>query len=347
MLSQPKALHIAITADPEIPVPPIEYGGIERIVDMLVRGLVMNGHHVTLFAHRDSAVPCELAAYPRTHSRGWGNVVRNALHVSSTIIKGHYDVVHSFGRLAYLAPLLPLRIPKVMAYQRAITLRNVVWGNRLSRSLYFTGVSEYITHPLNKKGRWRVVYNGAAISAYKPTSRVNANAPLVYLGRIEEFKGPHLAIEVARRSNRRLVLAGNIPDEPKHHKYFDDKIRPHLNGMIRYVGSVDDRQKEYLLQTSAAALMPLIGEDAFPVVIGEALACGTPVIAFNRGPFPEAVEEGVNGFLCDDIDEMVEAVNRISEIDRTECRRVMEERFSDRAIVSSYEKLYHEITGAR
>src|SRR5574341_580844 len=115
----PRPLRLAVTADPQIPVPPNLYGGIERIVDMLVRGLVDRGHDVTLFAHPDSNVPCELQPYPGLNIHSKRDLLRNMWHVSSKIMPRNYDVVHSFGRLAYLLPLLPLRIPKLMSYQRA------------------------------------------------------------------------------------------------------------------------------------------------------------------------------------------------------------------------------------
>ena len=122
-------LRLAITVDPEIPVPPRLYGGIERIVDMLVRGLVQRGHAVTLFAHPDSHVPCRLLPYPRLHSRRTSDTLANMRHVSSAIARGGFDLVHSFARLAYLTPLLPRPIPKIMSYGRAVAPSSVRLGD--------------------------------------------------------------------------------------------------------------------------------------------------------------------------------------------------------------------------
>jgi glycosyltransferase involved in cell wall biosynthesis len=341
-------LRIAITVDPEIPVPPVLYGGIERIVDMLVRGLVHRGHEVTLFANPESQVPCRLLPYPRLRSQSKTDTLANMWHVSSAILRGSFDVVHSFARLAYLAPLLPRAIPKIMSYGRCITSRSISLGNLLSLgSLHFTGCSEYLIQRWFGRSNFHVIYNGVPLSC-SPTDRVNVDAPLAFLGRLEHFKGPHVAIEVAQRTGRQLVIAGNVPSGAVHKKYFDEYIRPHVDGkQIEYIGPVNDEQKNDLLPRSAALLFPLLGEEAFGIVMAEALACGTPVIAFKRGPTPEIVQHGVNGFVCGSVEEMVAAVGRLPEIDRRDCRRIAEEKFSDRVIVEAYERLYREVVKGR
>lgn len=340
-----RPLRIAITVDPEIAVPPKLYGGIERIVDMLVQGLVARGHDVTLFAHADSTVPCKLEPYPGFKSRAKSDLLRNMWRVSSKTILEKYDIVHSFARLAYLLPLLPLRIPKIMSYQRAITPRSVMWGNRLARgTLHFSGCSHQMTKPFTSNGNWHVVYNGAPLQKYEFKNRLAEDAPLIYLGRVEELKGAHLAIEVAQKSGRKLIIAGNIPEGDSQQKYFQERIAPHLDGQrIQYVGPVDDVQKNELLGSAAAFLMPILLEEAFGIVMAEALACGTPVIALNRGSVPEVVQHGVNGFVCTSVEEMVESVNRINEIDRYNCRLDMEKRFSDAVMVNGYEELYSKL----
>lgn len=341
-------LRIAITVDPEIPVPPKLYGGIERIVDMLVRGLVRGGHDVTLFAHPDSNVPCRLEPYPGRRSQYWADLLCNMWHVSSKVLRQRYDIVHSFARLAYLLPILPVRIPKLMSYQRAITPRRPDWAQRLAReTLHFSGCSRHIISRYEGQSNWHVVYNGVPTTTYLFQAKVREDAPLMFLGRLEDYKGAHLAIEVALRSGRSLVIAGQVPDGAKHRTYFQDKIAPHIDGkMIRYAGPVDDDQKNALLGGAAALVMPILWDEPFGIVMAEALACGTPVIGFNRGSVPEVVRHGVNGFVCGTVDEMVDAVKRIKEINRDECRRIMEEKFSDRAIVDEYEKLYRRIIGS-
>jgi glycosyltransferase involved in cell wall biosynthesis len=342
-----RLLHIAITVDPEIPVPPKHYGGIERMVDMLVRGLVGSGHQVTLFAHPDSDVPCRLVPYYCLQSQSKSATLRNMRRVSAHVLRLKPDVVHSFARLAYLMPILPLSIPKLMSYQREISARSVGLSTRLSRgTLHFAGCSEQLIKRFANQENWHAVYNGAPIDVYEFQSTVRDDAPLVFLGRVQEIKGAHLAIEVAKRSGRPLVIAGNVPeDNPAHQKYFDEQIQPHLDGkQIQYIGPVNDDEKNQLLGRAAAFLMPILWEEPFGIVMAEALACGAPVIGLRRGSVPEVVQNGVNGFVCDTVDEMVAAVDRINELDRAECRRIMEEKFSDRAMVYAYESLYFSMT---
>ena len=343
------SFRIAITADPEVPVPPKLYGGIERMVNMLVCGLVERGHSVTLFAHPDSDVPCELQPYPGQNSRSKSDLFENMWHVSSKILRGRYHLVHSFGRLAYLLPIIPLSIPKVMSYQRAITPRSVVWGKRLARgSLHFTGCSRCIIGPFAGNANWDVVFNGVPTNIYHFRDKVDENAPLVFLGRVEEIKGAHLAVEVALRSSHKLIIAGNVPEEAKHRALFEEKIAPHIDGeRIQYVGPVSDSQKNELLRQAAALLMPVLWEEPFGIVMAEALACGTPVIGLKRGSVPEVVQNGMNGFVCETVEEMAAAVGRIKEIDRRACRQIMEEKFSDHAVVDAYEDLYERLVHHR
>jgi glycosyltransferase involved in cell wall biosynthesis len=346
-----KRLRLAITADPEIPVPPTLYGGIERVVDMLVRGLIARQHEVTLFAHPHSVVPCRLIAYAATSVDSKLSCLRNALLVSSKIVRERFHVVHSFGRLAYMLPLLPTSVPKLMSYQREVTGRNVIWSSRLSRgTLHFTGCSHQLMSRFLDRDNCHVVYNGVPKETYKFRPSVAEDAPLVFLGRVEKIKGPHLAIDVALRAGRRLVIAGNVPDGEAHHTFFDRCLAPHIDGdKVRYLGPVDDAAKNTLLGQAAAFLMPILWNEPFGIVMAEALACGTPVVALNRGAVPEVVRHQVNGFVCDSLDEMVRAVARIGEIDRSQCRRIMEQQFSDAAVLDAYERLYYELAacGAR
>ncbi len=341
-------LRIAITVDPEIPVPPVLYGGIERIVDMLLRGLVQRGHDVTLFANPDSHVPCHLVSYPRLRSQSKIDTLANMWRVSQVIQRGHFDLVHSFARLAYLTPLLPLRIPKIMSYQRGPSPRSVRLGNLLAHgTLSFTGCSAHLIRRWQSNDHFHVVYNGVPLQTYQWTARIEPDAPLVYLGRVEEIKGVHLAIEVARRSGCRLVIAGNVPEADHHRRYFTEQVQPHIDGKaVEYIGAVDDSAKNELLRRSAALLMPLLWEEPFGIVMAEALACGTPVIGLRRGSLSEIVQHGVNGFVCDSVEQMVSAVGCLSQINRRDCRHIAEERFSDRVIVEAYERLYRRLVSA-
>jgi len=171
---------------------------------------------------------------------------------------------------------------------------------------------------------------------------VNPNtAPLVFLGRLERCKGAHAAIEVARRLNRQLIIAGNVSTLPEEREYYHAEIEPAIDdSLVSYVGPVDDRQKDALLGRAAALLLPIEWEEPFPVVLPEGLLCGTPVVAFRRGGVPEGIDHGRTGFVCDTVDDMTLAISRLGEIDRAACRAEGERRFSTEAIVNDYEQLY-------
>ena len=338
-------LRIALTVDPYHPVPPAFYGGIERVVATLAQGLLARGHEVTLWAAPGSTIPCPTIAYGRPPHQRPQDRLGELFQVMSTLTpraKG-FDLVHSFGRLAALLPLLPRRrLPTVQSYQRAIARRSVVLGHRLAgRSLVFTACSTSCRRPVSDVGQWETIYNCVPLEVYTCRPTVDPDAPLVFLGRLERIKGAHTAIAVARRSGRRLVLAGNVVDEPEAKRYFETKIRPHLgDDRVRYIGPVDDARKNRLLGEAAALLMPIEWEEPFGIVMAEALACGTPVIGLRRGAVPEVVADGTTGFVCDTVAEMALAVGRLGRLERRACRARCAALFSGSVIVGAYEDLY-------
>lgn len=341
------ALNIALTADPELAVPPRFYGGIERIVDMLGCGLVARGHRITVFAHRDSTSAGRLVPWPGTSSLSKTNSVRNAMTLARAVATERFDLVHSFSRIAYLTPVLPLGLPKLMTYQRAISPRTVRLGWHLSRgTLDFTTISHWMMKPVQNIGRWTMIPNGVPLETYSFRSSVAPDAPLVFLGRIEEIKGPHLAIEIARRAGRRFIIAGNIPDEKR--AWVEAHVLPQVDGdRVRYVGSVDDSQKNALLGEAAALLMPILWDEPFGIVMIEAMACGTPVLGMPRGAVPEIVQHGLTGFVERDIDGLAASVAHLSELDRAACRTRVEALYSDKVMVDAYEALYRNLVAQR
>jgi len=336
-------IRIALTADPELPVPPVHYGGIERIVDMLAHSLVARGHDVTVFANRRSQTAGTLVAWPGLSSRSAADTTRNALALTSRVAVGRFDLVHSFSRVAYMAPILPFSIPKLMSYQRAVARRSVRTGEVLSRgTLWFSAISRQMMEGVSDIGTWRLVFNGVPLASYDFRADPGPGAPLVFLGRIEEIKGPHLAIEIARRAALPLIIAGNVPTE--HRAWFESNIAPHIDGeRVRYVGPVDDAAKNALLGSARALLMPILWEEPFGIVMAEGMACGTPVLGLARGAVPEVVEDGISGFVADTIDGLVDAVKKIDRIDRAACRARVERLFSDDAVTEGYLAVYREM----
>jgi glycosyltransferase involved in cell wall biosynthesis len=230
---------------------------------------------------------------------------------------------------------------------RPVDAENMVLARRLGeRRLHYTAVSAAIRDTgAPGGGEWSVIYNCAPVEQF--SFRVDADpatAPLVFLGRLERCKGAHTAIAVAKQLGRRLVIAGNVSSLPNERKYFHEEIEPKLDAeLVSYIGPVDNAAKNRLLGSAAALLLPIEWEEPFPVVLPEALLCGTPVIAFRRGGVPEGIDHGRTGFLCDTEEEMVAAVQQLSRIDRGVCRAEGVRRFGDDAILAEYERLYYRL----
>jgi glycosyltransferase involved in cell wall biosynthesis len=344
-------MKILLTADAELPVPPENYGGIERIVDLLVREFESGGHVVALVAHPDSTSPAsQCYGWPgRTSTRRWDSAI-NSLALRRAVADFNPDVIHSFSRLLWLAPLAADRRPKVMSYQREPAGRTVAWSRRLHRGrLRFTGCSEYICRNgrMRGGGDWTAIPNCVDMKAYDFVATIPDDAPLVFLSRIEPIKGAHIAIEVAKRSGRRLLIAGNHADVGPLGDYWREHILPEVgrNG-IEYVGVVNDRQKNELLGRAAALIVPIQWNEPFGIVFVEALACGTPVITCPRGATPEIIENGVHGFLVKDVEQGLAAVKRLSTIDRGRCRMRVERDFSSSGAAFAYCELYQQMFNA-
>ena len=335
-------MRILISADPMIPVPPRLYGGIERVIHGLVGELRARGHVVGLVAHAESTTQTDAFYSWPSDQPGGADGVRNAVRLRAAVGEFRPDVVHSFSRLLYLLPLLDAGVPRVMSYQREPTGRTIRWSQRLAGPrLAFTGCSAHIAAQGRARGGgdWHAIPNFVDTAALRFAPAVAPDAPLVFLSRVERIKGAHAAIRVARATGRRLIIAGNRDAE--HDGYWRDEIAPHLGrDGIEYVGPVDDVQKNALLGSAAAMLVPIEWDEPFGIVFAEALACGTPVISCPRGALPEIVREGVDGFLATDLDGLVRAVRRLPEIDRRRCRERAESTYSTAAVTSQYEALY-------
>jgi len=348
-----RKLRIVVTVDPYIPVPPLMYGGIERVVEFVVNGLAERGHTVTLYAHPESQCKVELVPYGvPPHFSKWARS-QELCQLGSKLVRTlrHVDAILSWGRLAALLPALPnRRVAKVQRYCRDfVPWRSVRIATALAgSSIVFAGASSsvYRNRPKGDRyGRWVAVHDGVVVSRYTYVPEVPTDAPLVFLGRLERIKGVHNAIEIAKRSGRRLLIAGNKVTTGPDGAYFDEAIAPHLDGdQIRYIGPVDDTAKNELLGNCIALLMPIEWEEPFGIVMAEAMACGTPVIAFDRGSVPEVVRDGINGFRCEGIESAVASVSKLNRIDREAVRADCEARFSSEVITNTYESLIIEIT---
>ena len=336
-------MKILLTCDPEIPVPPGLYGGIERIVDVLVNGCVAEGHDVTLCANPASQAPCRLVGWKGNRSQGVASTIKNTLQLTQLVYKERFDIVHSYSRLAYMMAIMPFNISKIMSYQREPSVKQVSKAVLLSKkgSIIFTGCSNYISDKIRPYAEAYTIFNCVPIDKYTGTLSIEADAPLIFLGRLEEIKGAHIAIEVAQKTGKRLMIAGNIPQGKN--EYFEQQIKPHLNERITYIGPIDDVQKNDILGKALAFLMPIQWNEPFGIVMAEAMACGTPVIGLAHGSVPEVVEDGVSGFVCTTTEEMIEAVGKVHTLDRKKIRQIAEEKYSNTKVTGDYLSLYETI----
>lgn len=340
-------LRILIMADPEIPVPPTHYGGIERIVDFLARGLLSEGHDVHLCANKVSSSKALACALPGNSSLKFSDTVTNMVAVWQHF-RDHrpFDLVHSFSRLAYTLPFLIAGVPVLQSYQRHITASRVKLATLIARgAISFSACSQSCAGTgRSARTPWNIIYNGVDVRRFPFQQTVPDDAPLVFVGRIERIKGVHHAISAALETGRKLIIAGTHADTGEHFKYFKERVLSFCDGeQIRFIGPVNDRQKAQLLGNAAALLFPIEWEEPFGIVMVEALACGTPVIAFRRGAVPEVIDDGQTGYICDTADDMNRAIKVLTRIDRSLCRAVVEARFSSDVIVSRYEDLYRRL----
>lgn len=328
-------------------MPPRGYGGIERIVDALAREYQRQGHEVGLLALAESECPVpHRFAWPAASVRGVFAGTRNALALAAATRRFAPDVLHSFSRLAYLAAELPSARPKIMSYQRHTGGRLIRWAARAGgRSLQFTGCSVYICEMGRRAGgSWEAIPNFVEIEKLAFAPRVAADAPLVFLSRVESIKGPDLAIAIARAAGRRLIIAGNRAESGPERVFWDREIAPHLGqGGVEYVGEVGDQQKSDLLARAAAMIVPIRWNEPFGIVFAEALAAGAPVITCARGALPEIITPGETGFFISTVEEGVAAVRALASIDRAHCRRTAEARFSLPVCAARYLALYRRL----
>ena len=337
-------MRILLTADPLLPVPPAGYGGIERIVDALVRFYRAQGHDVGLLAHPASTSPATARfRWPATSPVPTWDALRKTCALWRTARRFQPDIVHSFSRLGYLTPRLAGRRPTVMSYQRHTGPRQIARAVRLGgRSIHFTGCSEFICS-LGRPGGgdWTAIPNFVETDRIDFVPAVAADAPLLFLSRVESIKGADLAIAVARQAGRRLLIAGNHATTGSEAGYWNEKIAPQLGrDGIEYVGEVGDAQKNTLLGGAVALLVPIRWDEPFGIVFAEALAAGTPVVSCARGALPEIITPGRTGFFMTGVDDGVTAVRRLPELDRALCRSEAEARFSLGVCGRQYLELY-------
>ncbi len=326
--------------DPGISVPPKDYGGHERLVYLFAEEYIRLGHEVTLLAGPDSHCSENTVIFGVNDlERSKRQRLKEVMFSWKYLLKhkNEFDLIHNFGRLIYLIPVLNHRVNKIMTYGRPVAKRGIKVFNRLPNcNLVFTACSNYCVSTGNVAGKWETVYNTIDFSQYQLNKNVSDTAPLMFLGRLDKIKGVHTAIRVAQETGHRLLIGGNVSHTEDNYHYFKNEIEPQIDGkQIVYLGPLNDEQKNKHLGEAKALLFPIEWDEPFGMVMIEAMACGTPVIAFRRGSVPEVVD-AETGIIVDNAEQMVSAVQVVGNIDRAICRKSAKTRFDLDLIAKQY-----------
>ena len=336
-------MRIGMIAPLEMRVPPAAYGGTELVVSLLTEELVRRGHDVTLFASGDSVTGARLVPGCPTFLRGSDRdrSILTMLNVVSCLERAQdFDVIHNHTCFEGLA------VAGLTSTPVLTTLHGGLSGDWLLLFERYRGWYNTISHSArsllpasdNFAG---VIYNAVDAETY-PFNPCGRGDHLLFLSRMSPEKGPHIAIEVAQRLGKRLLLAGNV--DRVDEAYFQEQVLPQVDGArIVYVGEVDQAQKRCLLSEAACLLAPITWDEPFGLFMAEAMACGTPVIAFARGAAPEIISPGETGFVVPDVDAMAEAVGWIGEISPYACRLRVEQHFSVQRMTDGYLAAYEQI----
>jgi glycosyltransferase involved in cell wall biosynthesis len=351
MTAAPRRLRIAQVAPPLERVPPLAYGGTERIVHELTTELVKRGHDVTVFASGDSVVPARLIptvdralrpAGVESDSSGWFLTTVQA--VMDRI--SEFDVIHSHLEwwsipLARMSP-----VPVVSTFHGRIDLP---WSEQLFRDppdgLVAISRNQASVHP---EVPWTIIHNGLTLD--KAPFQEKRSDAFCFVGRIDPEKGAVDAIDVASRAGRPLRIAAKVGNMPEQRAYYEDVFRPALERAghdVEYLGELNPADRDHLFADSYATLMPGAWPEPFGLVSIESLACGTPVIGRRVGALPEIIREGVDGFFGDDAIGMAFFADRIAGLDRVAMRERVLERFSAARMTDRYEELYARSIGHR
>ncbi|HEY6084820.1 MAG TPA: glycosyltransferase family 4 protein [Nitrospira sp.] len=331
-------------------VPPKLYGGTERIVSYITEELVRLGHEVTLFASGDSKTAANLKSFcPHALRLNTGLVNRDAplvlnLEHAFGASSKQYDVIHS--HLDFLSFPMSRRsqAPVVTTMHGRLDLPELVPVFQEYAEMPVVSISDAQRTPLPGANWQATVYHGIPKNLYSLHDRPGSY--LAFLGRIASEKCPDHAIEIAKRVGLPLRIAAKV--DPADQDYFKQKIERLLDHpLIEYVGEINDVEKNDFLGDAAALICPYDWPEPFGLVLIEAMACGTPVLAYRRGSIPEVIDHGVTGFVCNNLDEMAQAVAGIPLIDRSRCREVFERRFTVERMVQDYLALYERLIAER
>jgi glycosyltransferase involved in cell wall biosynthesis len=333
-------LRIAVLAPIAWRTPPRHYGPWELFASLLAEGLVTVGHDVTLFATADSVTAATLHS---SVARGWSEdesidpKVAECTHIASVFERAEeFDIIHNGFDFLPLTYSSLVRTPVVTTIHGFSSPQIVPVYERYDATTTYVAISDADRHP--RLHYAATIHHGIDVAAFE--LHHSPGQHLLFFGRIHPDKGTARAIEVARRAGRPLVIAGIIQDE----RYFRDEVAPHIDGdRVRFIGPVDAADRSSVLGGSHALLHLIDFDEPFGYSVVEAMACGTPVVAYNRGSMAELIDHESTGYLVDDVDEAVDAVSRAGDLDRSAIRSAATRRFDQAVMIERYVALYRSV----
>lgn len=341
-------MRIAMIAPIGERVPPKKYGGTERIIYALTEELVKRGHEVTLFASGDSLTSAKLVSiFPKGLREAgikdpYGANHWTMLNIGNAYKNQHkFDIIHDHNVYFSLPTALLAEKPVVMTLHGAVNINNRRYLEELNnnKNPFFVSISHSQTVPLPDLNYVGNVYHGLDMQSYPFSSE--SDDYLLFVGRISPEKGVDQAIEVAEFLNKRLIIAAKV--DPADYSYFEEKIKPHLSNQIRWIGEVDQEERNRLMSRAYAFLHPVTWREPFGLALIEAMGCGCPVLAYRRGSIPEIVKHGKTGFIVEDVGEMIEYIPKVKSIKREYCRKYALNYFNAKRMTDEYEDVYEKV----
>lgn len=335
-------MRIAMLSPVAWRTPPRHYGPWESVVSLLTEGLVARGVDVTLFATADSKTKGTLRAVCKSgyaEDEHADAKVLECLHISALFESAdEFDIIHNHFDFLPLTYSDLVSTPMITTIHGFSSPRILPLYEKYNTKMHYVSISEADRSP--KLDYISTIHHGIDLNEF--SFNAEPSDYLLFFGRIHPDKGTKEAIDIAKGAGRKLIIAGLIQDE----EYYEREVEPHLNDDdIIYAGSVGPERRDALLRDAYALLHPINFCEPFGLSIIEAMACGTPVIAFNKGSMPELIRDGLNGYLVAGVAEAINATNKIHEIDRLACRRFVEDSFSTERMVDDYIRVYERILG--
>ncbi|MGB7438795.1 MAG: glycosyltransferase family 4 protein [Candidatus Acidiferrum sp.] len=327
-------------------VPPKLYGGTERVVSYLTEELVRLGHEVTLFASGDSVTSARLETGCKKALRLTRACIDPLAHHTVMLDKvlsvaDRFDVLHFHTDYAHFPATRGLQLPTVTTLHGRLDLPDLATLYEHFDREPLVSISQSQRQPLGRVNWVGNVYHGLPVNSYRPEPRHDGY--LAFLGRISPEKRPDRAIRIAVQAGKKLKIAAKVDDVDR--QYFETQIKPLLDQPgVEFLGEINEGQKNEFLGRAYAYLFPIDWPEPFGLTMIEAMACGTPTIAFRCGSVPELIDDGVTGFIVESEEEAVKAVNRVDNLSRARCRATFERRFTSYRMAKDYLSIYRALT---